>query len=84
VLRGNVRGMDAELDPTANPESDPKKQSHQRIDLFLGVNFFVPRGKLKGNRLTLEGGFPIYQYLGGPQIETDWQITLGWSYTFHQ
>lgn len=79
---GNVKGRDPELNPLANPAADPRRQGGRRVDLLLGLNFYAPRGKLKGNRLTIEGGLPIYQWLDGPQIENDWQITAGWSYTY--
>jgi hypothetical protein len=79
---GNVRGRDPLLDPLANPNEDPRRQGGKRLDLLLGLNLFQPKGKLKGTRLTLEGGIPIYQSLDGPQLETDWQISLGASYTW--
>jgi hypothetical protein len=79
---GNVHGLDKELNPKANPESDPTKQGGKRVDLLFGLNFYAPRGRLKGNRVMLEAGFPIYQSLNGPQIGLDWQWSAGWSYTF--
>jgi len=79
---GNVHGMDPELDPAGNPESDPNKQGGRRLDLLFGLNLYAPKGKFKGMRLSVEGGFPIYQSLDGPQIKTDWQFNAGLSYTF--
>ena len=49
----------------------------------MGLNFYVPHGVLKGNRLSIEGGMPVYQSLAGPNLKTDWLITVGWSYTFN-
>ena len=79
---GNVHGSDPELDPAANPESDPRHLGGERLDLLFGLNFFVPKGKLKGTRLSIEGGFPIHQSLDGPQLKTNWQLNVGLSYTF--
>ena len=81
-FRGNIHGADPELNPLGNPESDPKNQAARSLDLFFGLNLYAAKGSLKGHRLTIEGGFPIYQHLDGPQIERDWEITVGWSYTF--
>ena len=80
---GNVHGADPALDRTANPAFDPTKQKGCRLDLLLGLNFYAPRGILKGNRLNIEAGLPVYQSLAGPNLKTDWFITAGWSYSFH-
>jgi hypothetical protein len=37
---------------------------------------------MKGAKLAIEGGFPVYQSLDGPQLETDWLITAGLQWTF--
>jgi len=81
---GNITGRDPELNPLANPESDPRRQGGRRLDLVVGTNFYAPKGKFKGHRLTLEGGVPIYQSLSGPQLETDWQVSVAWNYTFNK
>lgn len=80
--RENIEGRDPELDPRANPESDPKLQAGTKLYLVLGLNFFAPKGTFKGQRLTLEGGIPLYQSLSGPQLSDNWQVSLGWTYTF--
>lgn len=30
-----------------------------------------------GPGIAVEGDLPIYQYLDGPQLETDWLLTAG-------
>jgi hypothetical protein len=81
---GNVHGADPELDPATNAAFDPRRQKGRRLDLFLGANLYAPRGKLKGHRLTIEGGRPVYQSLKGPQLETDWTWSIGWSYVLQR
>lgn len=78
---GNVRGTDPVTDPNNNPAYDPRRQKGRRVDLFVGLNLYVPKGRLKGNRLTLEAGWPIFQSLKGPQLKTNQQWILAWSYT---
>ena len=51
--------------------------SGTRLDLGLGINLYAPKGDLQGARLAVEFELPIYQSLEGPQLETDWQLTLG-------
>jgi hypothetical protein len=77
-----VHGQDPELNPRGNPESNPRLQGGRRLDLMLGLHLYAPRGSLKGTRFTIEGGFPLYQSLNGPQLETDWLLSLGLSRTF--
>ena len=79
---GNVHGADPELDPARNPAFDASKQSGERLDLVLGLNLYAPRGWLKGTRLSIEGGVPLYQNLAGPNMAVNWFITAGLTYTF--
>jgi hypothetical protein len=78
----DIQGADPTLDPTRNPAFDATKQSGSRLDFISGLNFYIPRGPLRGNRFSFEGGVPIYQYLDGPNMGVNWLITAAWSYTF--
>ena len=49
----------------------------QRLDVLFGFNVLFPDFMGLENRLAVEGGFPIYQYLDG-QLETDSTVTFGW------
>lgn len=49
----------------------------QRLDLLFGVNVLFPEVMGLENRLAVEGGVPVYQYLDG-QLETDSIMTIGW------
>lgn len=53
-----------------------------RLDLPLGLNILFPGGALKGHRIAAEWHIPLYQNLNGPQIETDWLVTVGWQKSF--
>lgn len=79
---GNIDGANPALDPEMMPCADPKLQGGDRLDLLLGLNFYVPEGPtlIKGQRLFAEFGLPVYQNLDGPQLETDWVLWLGWQY----
>ena len=79
---GNVHGADPNIDPTVDAEGDPHRQGGRRVDLLMGTNFFVPRGMLKGTRLMIEAGLPIYENLDGPQLSTRWLFSAGLTYSF--
>ncbi len=78
----NITGADPALAHNTTPEGRTDLRAGGRLDFLLGLNLYVPKGMLKGNRLMVEGGFPIYQDLKGPQLGTAWMISLGWSYAF--
>jgi hypothetical protein len=78
----DIKGSDARLATNPTPEGRPNLRGGRRLDLLLGLNFYVPGGRLKGNRLMLEGGLPVYQHLDGPQLGTAWMLNLSWSYAF--
>lgn len=79
---GNIHGADPKLDPAVVPTADPNRRRGQRIDFLAGLNVFRTEGLLAGHRLSLEGGVPIYQWLDGPQLETDWLLSAGWEWVF--
>lgn len=64
------------------PTMDPDRRAGQRLDVLLGMNFYINEGPLKGHRLAIEGGMPIHQRLDGPQLETDWLFTVGWQFAW--
>ncbi len=58
--------------------ADPDRRDGQRLDFLAGVNVLFPEWMDLENRISLEGGLPVYQYIDGPNLETDWIFTLGW------
>lgn len=79
---GNIHGADGELNPMMAQTANPSLQGGERIDLLAGLNFLGNHGLLRGHRLSLEVGLPIYQKLDGPQMETDWTTAIGYQYAF--
>ncbi|MCZ6872571.1 MAG: transporter [bacterium] len=78
----NIDGADPALNPAMVPTADPDRRAGERVDLLFGLTLYVPKGTLKGLRVAVEGGVPIYQSLDGPQLETDWLLTVGAQYIF--
>ena len=78
----DISGKDKNLNTNHTPEARTDLRGGRRLDLLLGLNFYVPRGALKGTRLVVEGGIPVYQHLDGPQLGTAWIFSLGGSYAF--
>jgi len=77
----NIDGSDKKLPlmaPAIVPTADPDLRGGRRLDLLLGASFAPASGWFEGQRFAAEVGAPIYQNLDGPQLETDWIVTLGW------
>ncbi len=85
---GDVHGEDdlqepPFVPPNLVPTGDPKRRGGHRLDLLAGVNLSLPLGPLGRHRFAVEAGFPAWQWLRGPQLETDWKIVVGWQRSFH-
>ena len=85
-LWGNIDGADPKLAHALRmrmvPTADPARRGGERVDAGFGVNVDIRRGALKGHHIAVEGRVPLYQSLDGPQLETDWVLTVGWQYAF--
>lgn len=79
---GNIDGRDDGLNPMMVPTARTDLREGERLDLMFGVNLHGHDGWLAGHRLAVEVGFPVHQYLDGPQLETDLLLTAGWQYAF--
>lgn len=81
-IRSDIDGRDSELNPMMVPTARTDLRGSKQLDALIGVNLYQPEGSLKGQRLALEAGMPVYQHLDGPQLETDYRIMLGWQASF--
>ncbi len=72
--RGNIDGMDVRIAAPVQT-ADPDRQKIRRVDVGVGANWVLPGAR---HRLALEVVAPVRQELDGPQLETDWHVTLGW------
>ncbi|MGJ8652027.1 MAG: transporter [Opitutaceae bacterium] len=54
----------------------------ERVDAIFGINLYVPKGPLKGQRIAIDVRLPLWQDLNGYQLETDSVVTIGWQMAF--
>ncbi len=80
LVWGDIQGNDPKLNPNVVPTADANLQGGKRIDILAGLNFYSRSGITKGHRLAVEVGTPIYEDLDGPQMSTQWMVTVGWQY----
>lgn len=89
---GNLSGADSRISQNAPmpgmksvPTAQPNLRGGQRLDVLFGANFVIPLPRelaLDTLRLAVEGGFPAWQDLDGPQLGQDWQITAGLQFSW--
>lgn len=79
--QGKIKGLDSNISGPVQT-ADPDNYGGKWVDLMLGVNLVGQEGALKGHRLALEVGLPVYQHLNGPQMEMDISLRLGWQKAF--
>ncbi len=80
---GGIEGGDPDLDPDRDPGNDGFFLEGERIDLPIGVNFYLPEGsRFEGHRLSVEAIFPISHEYEGPQFGLDWGVVIGWQVVF--
>lgn len=76
-----IDGIDSKI-KTPVQTADPQNQGGKTLSVLFGFNIAGQNGALRGHRLALEGGFPVYQHLNGPQLATDAVVTAAWQYAF--
>jgi len=63
--------------------ADPDKYGGDTVNLYFGLNLAGQTGILQGHRISLEAAIPMHQNLNGPQMESDYVVTIGWQYAWH-
>ncbi len=65
-----------------SPSYDPQNSGRKELDFLVGANFIATKGSLKGHRLAIEGGLPVYQNISGNQMKNDYKLMFGWQKSF--
>ena len=74
---GKIDGIDGRISLPVQT-ADPDKYGGDTVNLYFGLNLAGQTGILQGHRVTLEAAIPIHQDLNGPQMESDYVVTIGW------
>jgi len=82
MIWDDIRGADSALNPAMVPTADPHRRGGKRTDIGFGVNLLGTEGAAENHRLSVEFRIPVYQWLRGPQLETDWTLSVGWQKIF--
>ncbi len=82
TISGKIKGNDKLLFSVLEPSADAQNYGGHRLSSFLGINFHILKGILPKQRLSLEGGIPVYQNLNGIQQPSKFNINIGYGVTF--
>jgi len=78
---GDINGSDSAIVAPVQT-ADPNNYGGDTVNLTFGMNLVGQGGWWHGHRIAIEGGIPVTQDLNGPQMETDYTLTVGWQYAF--
>ena len=79
---GDVSGFDPGTDGAFDPSANSFAQGGERVQIPIGVSFFLRQGAFTRHRLLLEWYYPVHQDLNGPQLSTDRTIVASWQTFF--
>ncbi|MCB9908388.1 MAG: transporter [Planctomycetes bacterium] len=77
---GDFHGADPDLDPARNPGEDALRQGGDRVNVYGGLSY--EWSEKHTNRLELEVGAPVEEWLDGPQLSQELSLLVGWRVNF--
>lgn len=83
-MNGNIRGDDGRLNTMLSPANQANVQARNYLNGLLGVNYLLtrPEHRIREQRLFLESGIPLYQWVDGPQVGLSWTLNAAWGMVF--
>jgi hypothetical protein len=84
VSTDKISGYDANIYPLYknDPNANTENFGGQRVNAYLGLNFYKDKCSFKGLRFLVEYGIPVYQNLNGAQMSLQGTLIAGCQYTF--
>jgi len=81
---GKLYGYDATINQSSGNDAKANVTNYgsQKVNAYVGVNLYAPANFLKGGRLLLEYGMPIYQNVNGLQSTVKSTITVRLQFNF--
>ena len=78
----NIHGADPALNPMMVPTADPDRRAKTSVNLHLGLDFNISKGRADDHTISVEFTQPIYQDMDGPQLETEGIVRVAWQVVF--
>ena len=81
-LQDGIHHDQPDLNQMLTPTNVPGNFGGQRLDLFLGANYYLKPECWPNQYFTFEAGTPAYQSLRGPQLRAEWMLNIGYNILF--
>lgn len=75
---GAIQNADDALDPFRDPGELATSFGGNRVDLPVGLNIYMPEGRLAGHRLSVEWVSTVHEDLDGPWLAADNGFVIAW------
>ena len=62
--------------------ANPNNYGGRRLELGIGADWTGTKGALKGHHFAAEVSVPLWQNLNGPQMERDYNVSIGYKIAF--
>lgn len=79
---GTISGYDSQLYAYTEPSANPYNYGGERMNAYAGAVFQPAKGLFSKQRLAVEYGVPLYQYMNGIQMKLTQMVNASWSYVF--
>lgn len=77
-----IEGFDPALDPFRDPGELASSFGGERVDVPIGLAFYMPRGMLAGHRLSFEWISNVHEETDGPWLASDNGFVVSWQAAF--
>ncbi len=79
---GRIQGSDPNVYSVIEPDANPNNYGGQKVNVYLGSNFYFNKSILRDSKVAFEFGIPIYQNLNGTQLAHQYTINAGITKSF--
>lgn len=76
--RGDYHGDAPELDFTRSPLEDESRQGGSLLEIIVGLGADLSGSYASANRIDLEIGFPVDEWLSGPGLSRETSFLVSW------
>lgn len=85
-MQDKLKGYDADINQSAGNDPTAKAANYgqqQKLNVYAGINLYAPSTCLKGARLFVEYGLPVWQNLAGLQMPQTSALWIRLQYDFN-
>ncbi|MBK9983148.1 MAG: transporter [Saprospiraceae bacterium] len=79
---GSIQGSDPNVYSVIEPDANPGSYGGQKVNGYLGTNFYIDKNFLSNCKIAVEFGIPVYQNLNGTQLAHQYTLNAGITKTF--